>query len=83
VKKEHRTKGKTEKVEEIITGYLFGIVNGLSAEAFLEFSGRGNSTARITQKQKSLSNRGGYGQVAIQTDVIEIVNSTFTIALPE
>ena len=83
VKKKHRTEGKTEKVEEIIKGYLFGIVNGLSAEAFLEFNKSGKSTARITQKQKSLSNRSGYGQVAIQTDVIEIVNSTFTIALPE
>lgn len=80
--KEHVGAGKSETIEDIIRGYLFGIINGLSAEIFLESRGVGKSSARVTQAQKTLSNRKGWGKTAIQTDVLEVLSATFDVQLP-
>ena len=73
---------KSTKVEDIVSGYFFGVVNGLSAEMFLEANKVGKSTARVSQSYKTLTNRKGQGKVAIQTDVLEVLSSDFTISLP-
>lgn len=75
--------GKNDTPISIIQGYLFGIINGLSAETFLEANKIGTSTARITQSLKTASGKGAGAKVAIQTDVLEVLSTTFEITPPD
>jgi hypothetical protein len=55
--------------------YVLGLVNGLSAEIFLEYNGLGKGTGRIGMAEKRLSKTGETKEGrAIQTDNIDIVS---------
>lgn len=74
-RKEHSKGNKGQSIEEIVKGYLFGIMNGLSAEQFLVSFGGGSSTARFSQAISTITKGGQSSSVAIKTDVIEILNA--------
>lgn len=79
----HKTKTsskyKNESVESILMDYVGGLINGLSAEMFMEAKKLGKGTGRIGMSEKRLTKGTGSKEGrAIQTDVIEIFSTELT-----
>lgn len=70
---------QSESVENIMMDYIGGVINGLSAEMYMEAKKLGKSTGRVGMSEKRLTRGAGSKEGrAIQTDVLEVLSMEIT-----